>query len=71
MPAETTLKVTLGAPTGASSSQVNLTTSAEDAVTGISTLAETGLSIDYVLSATVDAGTFTLDNKTVTFTITQ
>jgi hypothetical protein len=71
MPADTSLKVTLGAPTGASSSQVTLTASAQDAVTGISTVAQTGLGITYVMSATVAAGTFTLDSKTVTFTITE
>jgi hypothetical protein len=71
MPANTSLTVTLGAPTGASSSQVTLTETAQDAVTGISTLAETGLGIGYVMSADVTAGTFALDSKTVTFTITE
>jgi hypothetical protein len=71
MPPNTSLKVTLGAPTGATSSQKTLTQAAQDVVTGISTLAETGLSIGYVMSATVAAGTFALDSKTVTFTITE
>lgn len=69
MPAGTTLKVTLAAPTGASSSQVTLSTTPADAVTGITTLAESGKTITYELSATVAAGVVASGSKTVTYTI--
>jgi hypothetical protein len=70
MPSNTTLKVTLGAPTGGSSAgQVTLTASAADLVTGISTLAESGLSISYEFSATSAAGVVASAQKTVTLTV--
>jgi hypothetical protein len=70
MPDNTSLKVTLGAPTGGTSAgQVTLSTSAQDLVTGISTLAESGKSISYVFSATSAAGVVSSASKTVTLTV--
>ena len=69
MPSNTTLKVTLVAPTGGSASQVTLTASAQDLVTGISTLAESGKSITYEFSATASAGVVASASKTVTLTV--
>lgn len=70
MPANTSLKVTLTAPTGGSSAgQVTLSTTAQDLVTAISTLAESGLSISYEFSATLAAGIISSSQRTVTLTI--
>jgi hypothetical protein len=71
MPTGVALKVQLGAPTGASSAgQVTLGTSAQDVVTGISTLNASGLSVGYTLTATSAAGVVSADSRTVTYTIT-
>lgn len=69
MPDNTLLKVTLTAPTGGSASQVTLTATAQNLVTGISTLAESGLTISYEFSATVSAGVVASASKTVTLTV--
>ena len=69
MPDNTLLKVTLTAPTGGSASQVTLTATAQDLVTGISTLAESGLTISYELSATASAGVVASASKIVTLTV--
>lgn len=70
MPANTSLKVTLAAPTGGSSAgQVTLSTTDQDLVTGISTLAESGQSISYEFSATLAAGIISSSQRTVTLTI--
>ena len=70
MPAGLTLQLTLGAPSGATSTgALTLTTTAQDAVTGISTLNASGLSISYTLTATSAAGVVAQASKTVTFTI--
>lgn len=70
MPANTLLKVTLAAPTGATSAgQVTLTATDQDLVTGISTLAESGLTVTYEFSATLSAGVVASASKTVTLTI--
>jgi len=70
MPDETALKVSLAAPTGGSSAgQVTLSTTAQDMVTGISTLAESGQSISYEFSATLAAGIISSSQRTVTLTI--
>ncbi len=70
MPTDVTLKVALGAPTGGTSAgQVTLGTVAVDAVTGITEVAESGLSISYELSALVTAGVVASGSKTVTYTI--
>lgn len=71
MPTGVTLTVALGAPTGASSSgTVTLSTTAQDVVTNITTVNESGLSISYGLSAAITAGVVPAGNKTVTYTIT-
>ena len=70
MPSNTSLKVTLVAPTGGTSAgQVTLSTTAADLVTGISTLAESGNTITYEFSATASAGVISSANKTVTLTV--
>jgi hypothetical protein len=70
MPAGVTLTVSLVAPTGGTSTgAVTLGTVAGDAVTGISTLNESGKTITYNLSATSAAGVITSASKTVTLTI--
>lgn len=70
MPANTTLEISLDAPTGATSAgYVALTAVAADLVTGISTLAESGKTIAYTFTAGVDAGVVASANKTVTLTI--
>ncbi|KPL02432.1 MAG: hypothetical protein AMJ90_05855 [candidate division Zixibacteria bacterium SM23_73_2] len=73
MPANVTLQVNLTAPTAGGSSQgdVTLTTSDADLVTSIATVAESGLTITYTLSATVDAGVVAQDTRTVTLTLTD
>jgi hypothetical protein len=71
MPTGVTLTVSLGAPTGASSAgTVTLSTTAQDVVTGITTVNESGLSIGYGLSAAISAGVVAAGNRTVTYTIT-
>lgn len=71
MPTGVTLTVSLGAPTGATSAgTVTLSTTAQDVVTGIATVNESGLSISYGLSAAISAGVVPAGNKTVTYTIT-
>lgn len=71
MPAGVTLTVNLAAPTGATSVPAfALTATAQDAVTGISTLNESGKTITYGLSATSAAGVQASDSRTVTLTIT-
>jgi len=70
MPANTSLLVTLTAPTGGSSAgQVILSTTAQDLVTGISTLAESGLTISYEFTADASAGIVASSTKTVTLTV--
>ena len=70
MPDNTALKVTLAAPTGGTSAgQVTLTATAQNLVTGISTLAESGLSISYNFSATLAAGVIASAQKTLTLTV--
>jgi hypothetical protein len=69
MPSNTTLKVTLASSGGTSAGQVTLSASAQDLVTGISTLAESGNTITYVFSATAGAGVISSAQKTVTLTV--
>lgn len=72
MPANTSLKVTLAAPTGGTSAgQVTLTATDQDLVTGIGTLAESGKTITYEFSATISAGVVSSASKTVTLTVTD
>lgn len=71
MPSGLTLEVTMGAPTGASSTgATSLSSTSVDVVTGITKTAASGLSIGYGLSATTDAGVVGSTSRTVTFTIT-
>jgi hypothetical protein len=71
MPTGVTLKVTLAAPAGGTSSgDVTLSAIAADLVTGIATLNESGKTITYNLSATSAAGVVASATKTVTLTIT-
>jgi len=70
MPANTTLKITLAAPEGATSEgAITLTASAQDVVTAIDAVASSGHEISYELDATVAAGVVASANKTVTLTI--
>jgi hypothetical protein len=72
VPASTTLKINLAAPTGATSAgDVTLTTTAQSLVTGISKVAESGKTITYKFSATVAAGEVSSIAKTVTLTVTN
>ena len=72
MPANTTLEVNLTAPTGGSSQgDVSLSTTAGDLVTSISTVAESGLTINYTFTATIAAGIIAQAQKTVTLTLTD
>jgi hypothetical protein len=74
MPTGLTLRVALTAPSGATAasagSPVALSSSSTDLVTGISTLAATGLGMQYTLDATAAAGVVASDSRTVTYTIT-
>lgn len=71
MPSGVTLEVQLNAPSGASSAgKVGLSTTDQDLVTSIAQVAESSLTTEYTLSATVDAGTVPSTDKTVTFTFT-
>lgn len=71
MPSGVTLTVSLAAPTGGSSAgAVSLGTTAQDVVTGVSTVNQSGLSVTYTLSATAAAGVVASGTRTVTYTIT-
>ena len=50
---------------------MTLSTTVEDLVTGISAVAESGLTITYTLSATIAAGVVAQAQKTVTLTLTD
>lgn len=72
MPANTTLQANLVAPTGGTSAgDVTLTATAADLVTVITETAESGMTITYTFSATVDAGILASDTRTVTLTLTD
>lgn len=65
------LALELTAPTGGSATQVTLSTSAQDLVTGVGQVAESGLTISYSASATASAapnGAGELQTVTVTLT---
>jgi hypothetical protein len=47
-----------------------MTTTAQNLVTAITQLAQSGLSITYTLAATLAAGTVTSTTRTVTYTLT-
>jgi hypothetical protein len=70
LPSGVTLEVALAAPTGAASAgPVALTTSSIDAVTGISMLSASALSVTYRLSAVPGALMLAPESRTVTLTI--
>lgn len=68
-----TLKVQMAAPTGASTSQQTLSTTASNLVTGIARIAASALTITYTAEATAAAvpNAPTGETKTVTFTVTN
>ncbi len=70
MPANTTLKITMAAPSGGSSAgAITLSDTPQNAVTGFGMVIGSGLSIGYTLDATVAAGLLAATTRTVTFTI--
>lgn len=72
LPTGMTLRVSLAAPVGATSSgMVHLDATPRDVVTGITRRYQANLPIQYNLSADVTAGVVPAGNRTVTFTITQ
>ncbi|MCL6590273.1 MAG: hypothetical protein K6U80_10000 [Firmicutes bacterium] len=72
MPANTTLKINLAAPTGATSAgDVVLSDVAADLVTGISKVAESGKTITYTFAADIAAGIIPPTIRTVTLTVTD
>ena len=72
MPANTSLKIRLAAPAGATSAgDIILTTTPMDLVTGISKVAESGKTITYIFSSTVAAGIIKSGTRTIILTITN
>lgn len=72
LPANVSLAASLVAPSGATSAGSQaLSITAVDLVTGISTLAASGLGLTYTLSATPEAGVVASTTRTVTYTITS
>ncbi|MFH1452902.1 MAG: hypothetical protein ABIH00_02825 [Armatimonadota bacterium] len=70
MPSSTYLSVNLSPPTGASSlGETTLTTTAQDLVTGIDTLAEPGNNYTVYLNAAVNAGLPADGSRVITFTV--
>jgi hypothetical protein len=71
MPVGLTLSATMGAPAGATSAGAKtLSTVAQDMVTTITKLAQSGMALSYQLDATAAAGVVTSTTRVVTFTIT-
>jgi hypothetical protein len=71
MPAGLTLSVNLAAPTGAASlAYQSLSTTAVDLVTGVTKVAQGGMTVTYKLDATPAAGVIASATRVVTFTIT-
>lgn len=70
MPTGVTLAITLAAPsTGTSTGAVDMTTTPQNLVTGISNVAQSGIGITYTLSATAAAAPVASATRTVTYTI--
>ena len=70
-PAGVAISVSLAAPSGGTSAgAVQLSTTAQDVVTGISTVNASGLNVTYSLTATAAAGVVPAFTRTVTYTIT-
>lgn len=67
------LEVAITAPTasGSSAGTVVLSPAAQDVVTGISTVSESGLAIDYTATALPTTPASTSETRTVTYTITS
>jgi len=69
-PSGLTLSAALAAPSGATSAgAVQLSTLAQDVVTGITPVNASGLNVTYTLSATAAAGVVPSTSRTVTYTI--
>ncbi|NNE34376.1 MAG: hypothetical protein HKN13_04025 [Rhodothermales bacterium] len=68
-----TLEVAVAAPTtsGTSAGTVTLSSAAQDVVTGISSVAASGLAIDYTATALPTTLASTSETRTVTYTITS
>lgn len=72
MPSNVSLKLDVTAPTGGTGAgQLTLSGTAQDAVTGVATVAEADISMSFELSATVAAGVVASANKTCTMTLTD
>ncbi len=72
MPAGTTLGLSAVAPTGGTAVPIAaLTTTAQDLVTGVQKVAESGKTLTFTLSATVDAGVVASTARVVTLTLTN
>ena len=72
MPAGVTLSADLAAPSsGSSAGYVSLGTSAADLVTGMTKVAQSGMSLALKLSTTVSAGTVSSTTNTITYTVLQ
>ena len=70
MPTHVALKVQVAAPSGATSTgQVTLTASNQDLVTGIGLVSQSGLPMNFTLSATVQAAVVTAGSRTLTLTL--
>jgi hypothetical protein len=70
MPTGTALKLAVAAPASGTTSGVKtLTTTAQDLVTGIGAVNQSGVSMDFTLEATVDAGVISSATKTLTLTL--
>ena len=67
------LDVSVSAPTaaGTSTGAITLSSAAQDVVTGISAVAESGLAIDYTATALPSTPASTSETRTVTYTITS
>lgn len=71
MPDGLVLTASMAAPTGATSNNaVALTTAAQDLVTGITNVSQTGLLLTYGLSATAAVGVTASSTRTITYTVT-
>lgn len=71
VPSNTTLTVTLQAPSGATSTGTVMTTTNQPMVTGIPRGAYTGLQIQFNFSATVDAGVVTSVTRQLILTLSD
>lgn len=70
MPTGTMLCIMVGAPNGATSEgSVDLDTSNQNVVTGISQVAQGNLAVTYIFESTAAAGTLSTTTRVVTFTL--